>query len=102
IRIAMEEQGQGSQQILEAVVSLNEITHLVKSGSVEMFEGSKDVIKESKNLETATAEIANSVEEITGGAEKVNAAVNRVHEISMINHEHINTLFAEVSKFKVE
>ena len=102
IRGAMEEQGQGSQQILEAVGSLNEITHRVKSGSVEMLEGSKGVIKESKNLETATAEIVNSVEEITGGAQKVTAAVNRIHEISMINQEHINTLFTEVSKFKVD
>ena len=50
IRGAMEEQDQGSKQILEAVGLLNEITQQVKNGSVEMLEGSKEVIQESDNL----------------------------------------------------
>ena len=102
IRNAMEEQGQGSRQILEAIGQLNGITRMVKQGSAEMLGGSKGVITESRNLELASNEIAGSVMEMTNGADQINAAISRVSEISVTNKEHINTLFAEVSKFKVE
>jgi hypothetical protein len=44
IRGAMEEQGEGSKQVLQNSGSLNEITQNVKSGSQEMPEGSKEVM----------------------------------------------------------
>jgi methyl-accepting chemotaxis protein len=102
IRNAMEEQGQGSRQILEAVGSLNEITQTVKTGSAEMLAGSKDVIRESETLQAATKDIAAGMNEISGSADQINAAVERVSEISNVNKEYIQTLFGEVSKFKVE
>jgi methyl-accepting chemotaxis protein len=102
IRNAMEEQGVGSQQILEAVGRLNELTQKVKTGSVEMLTGSKEVIKESNNLEMLTQEISNGMGEMAIGAELINESVNRVSEISATNKKHIDTLVAEVSKFKVD
>jgi methyl-accepting chemotaxis protein len=102
IHNAMEEQGHGSRQILEAIGRLNELTQMVKSGSIEMLESSKEVITESKNLEEATAEISNGMNEMAGGAGKINFAVNQVNEISKTNKDSIDTLFAEVSKFRVE
>jgi methyl-accepting chemotaxis protein len=102
IRNAMEEQGAGSQQILEAVGKLNDITHRVKTGSVEMLEGSKEVIDASKNLEMLTQNISNGMGEMAIGADLINGSVNRVSEISVANKEHIDALVSEVSKFKVE
>jgi methyl-accepting chemotaxis protein len=102
IRNAMEEQGVGSQQILEAVGKLNDLTQKVKTGSVEMLAGSKDVIKESNNLEMLTQEISNGMGEMAIGADLINKSVNQVSEISTANKQHIDTLVAEVSKFKVE
>jgi methyl-accepting chemotaxis protein len=102
IRNAMEEQNQGSRQILEAVGRLNELTQRVKQGSLEIFEGSKGVIRESKNLENVTLEITGGMNEMAGGADQINSAVNRVNEISSANKEFINALVSEVSKFKVE
>jgi methyl-accepting chemotaxis protein len=99
---AMEEQGNGSRQILEAVGRLNELTQMVKRGSIEMLEGSKEVITESRNLEEVTAEISNGMNEMAGGAGKINFAVNQVKEISKTNKDSIDTLFAEVSKFRVD
>jgi methyl-accepting chemotaxis protein len=101
IRNAMEEQGQGSKQILGAIGRLNEITQQVKGGSMEMLEGSKEVIQESKNLERVTQEITGSMNEMATGTEQINAAVNRVNEISGKNRENINLLVQEVSRFKV-
>jgi methyl-accepting chemotaxis protein len=102
IRNAMEEQGQGSKQILEAVSQVNGITQLVKSGSTEMLVGSKEVIHESKNLEKMTQEITGGMNEMAAGADQINVAVNRVNELSGQNRENIDLLVREVSLFKVE
>jgi methyl-accepting chemotaxis protein len=102
IRNAMEEQNTGSQQILEVISELNDITRKVKSGSDEMMEGSKEVIQEGRNLEAATQEITNGINEMSSGADQINTAINRVNEISSQNKDSINTLVGEVSLFKVE
>jgi len=101
IHSAMEEQGQGSRQILESVSKLNELTRMVEHGSVEMLEGSKEVIMESRNLEKATVEISNGMNEMANGAGQINLAVNQVAEISKTNKDSIETLFSELSRFKV-
>jgi methyl-accepting chemotaxis protein len=102
IRRAMEEQNDGSKNILEAVSNLNDITSKVKTESTEMLNGSREVIKESRNLEHVTQEISGGINEMATGAEQVNIAVNRVNEISAKNRENIDHLVREVSLFKVE
>jgi methyl-accepting chemotaxis protein len=102
IRNAMEEQAEGSKQLLQSAGSLKETTHQVKDGSEEMLEGSKEVMHESKNLEKATQEITYGMNEMATGAEQVNIAVHHVNEISGKNRESIGTLMREVSRFKVE
>jgi methyl-accepting chemotaxis protein len=102
IRNAMEEQGEGSRQILQSAGSLNELTQHVKDGSEEMLDGSKEVMRESQNLERVTQEITGGMNEMSSGAEQVNVAVTHVNEISTKNREAIETLLREVSRFKVE
>ncbi|MDR1126776.1 MAG: methyl-accepting chemotaxis protein [Treponema sp.] len=102
IRSSMEEQGQGSQQILEAMNQLNNITQLVKSGSNEMLEGSRHVINESKNLEIVTQEITQGMNEMASGTDQINTAVSQVNNLSNDNRNHIDVLVKEVSKFKIE
>jgi methyl-accepting chemotaxis protein len=99
---AMEEQGHGSQQILEAIGQLNEITGHVRSGSAEMLEGSTEVIREANNLEKATQEITGGVNEMASGADQMNVAIHRINELSIKNREDIDLLHKEVGKFKVE
>jgi methyl-accepting chemotaxis protein len=102
IRSAMEEQGEGSKQVLRSAGDLNEITRQVHSGSQEMLAGAKEVIQESQNLEKATQEITGGINEMASGAEQINIAVNNVNEISVKNREGIDLLIKEVSRFKVE
>jgi len=101
IRNAMEEQAQGSKQVLEAVGSLNDITRQVKSESEEMREGSREVINEGKNLEHITQEITSGMNEMAAGADQINIAVHEVNELANINHTKVDTLMREVSRFKV-
>ena len=101
IRNAMEEQGEGSKQILEGVSNVNGITRQVKGGSMEMLVGSKEVMNESRNLEKVTQEITSGMSEMASGADQVNIAVHHVNEISIKNRDSIKTLMREVSRFKV-
>jgi len=102
IRRAMEEQGEGSKQILEGISNVNEITRKVKSGSSEMLEGANEVIRESVNLEKVTQEITSGMNEMASGADQINTAVHQVNEITIDNRQGIDTLIREVSRFKVE
>ncbi|MCL2233490.1 MAG: methyl-accepting chemotaxis protein, partial [Treponema sp.] len=101
IRNTMEEQGQGSREVLAAAGQVGEITQQVKGGSVAMLEGSREVIHESKNLERVTLEITNGMNEMAVGAGQVNNAVNTVNELSSKNRENITALSRVVSQFKV-
>jgi len=102
IRNAMEEQTEGSKQLLQSAGSLKEITHQVMTGSEEMLEGSKEVMNESHNLENVTQEITGGMNEMASGADQVNIAVHHVNEISARNREGISNLMKEVSRFKVD
>jgi methyl-accepting chemotaxis protein len=96
----MEEQGQGSKQILDAISQLNEITRGVKESSGEMTVGSKEVISTSRTLESITQEITNGMNEMAAGADQINAAVNQVNGISGRNKSDIDELLQELGKFK--
>jgi methyl-accepting chemotaxis protein len=102
IRDAMEEQNSGSQQILEAMNRLNEVTAQVKDSTTEMLKGSQQVILESRNLENVTQKLESGMSEMASGAEQMNVATNRVNTISDDNKQHIDNLVSEVSKFIVE
>jgi methyl-accepting chemotaxis protein len=101
VRDAMEEQGSGSKDILEAISRLKEMTDLVKERSSEMLRGSQEVIGESRGLGHLTEEIAGGVNEIASGAEQINSSMSRVAGISADNRERISALISEVGKFKV-
>ena len=102
IRSAMEEQGQGSQQILEAVTQLNNVTSLVRKTSSEMIGESKEIKTQSRDLKKITAEVAGSMDEMTKSTNDILTAVTRVREIAGENKEYIDVLNTEVSRFKVE
>ncbi|WP_461255840.1 methyl-accepting chemotaxis protein [Treponema sp. R80B11-R83G3] len=102
IRNAMEEQGQGSKQVLQSVGDLNGLTKQVKSSSEEMLNGSQEVMNESRNLEKMTQEITGGMNEMATGSEQINKAVHNVNDMTQKNRQAIDDLLREVSRFKVE
>jgi len=102
IRNAMEEQGEGSRQILEAVTQLNTVTGLVRKSSNDMTTESKEVLNQSETLKKITAEIAGDMDEMTTSADEITHAFKRVQEITEENKENIVSLGSEISRFKVE
>jgi methyl-accepting chemotaxis protein len=101
IRTAMEEQENGSRQILETIGELNKLSQEVKYGADEMRKGSQEVIEQGLTLESATKEITEGMNEIAGSAEHINLAVEDVQNITVRNGESAGALVAAVSKFKI-
>jgi methyl-accepting chemotaxis protein len=102
IRGAMEEQSEGSKQILDGVAKVNDITTQVKSSAAQMLEGSQQVVTESHNMEAATSEITNGINEMATGADQINIAVSQIADLSGKNKDGINVLTEAVAKFKLD
>ncbi|MCL2441042.1 MAG: methyl-accepting chemotaxis protein [Treponema sp.] len=102
IRNAMEEQGEGSRQILDAVTQLNSITGLVRQSSSDMTDESKDVLNQSHSLKVTTAEIAGDMDEMSKSADEITGAFTRIDEITEENRENIIALNKDISKFRIE
>ena len=102
IRNAMEEQGAGSRQILEAITQLNSVTGLVRKASSDMTAESKEVLSRSGELKRITAEVAGSMDGMSQNADEISDAISMVQEISKDNKKNIGTLGVDIGRFKVE
>jgi methyl-accepting chemotaxis protein len=52
-------------------------------------------------MEAATEEITHGINEMASGAEQINTAITKINELSGNNKESIDSLVAEITKFKV-
>ena len=98
----MEEQGQGSKLVLEAVGKVNAITRQVSDGSGKMLDGSREVVQERRNAEKAMQEITAAINGMVEGARQINVAISHVNEISNKNRRNTTVLAEEVELFKVD
>lgn len=98
---AMQEQENGSREVLSAIKNINAVTLEVRDGSAEMLKGGKQVAGEMKKLDDLTRVITESMNEMASGAVQINNAVQDVNQITQKNKEAIESLVTEVEKFKV-
>ncbi|MDR2534819.1 MAG: methyl-accepting chemotaxis protein [Treponema sp.] len=101
IRNTMEEQSEGSLQVLESVARIKEITTQVRNGSAGVLKESAEVIKEGKKLEAVTGEIHTGMNEITASTEHINTAIHEVAALSDSNKENADILVQELAMFKI-
>jgi len=102
IRNAMEEQGVGSRQILEAITQLKDVTDLVRNASKEMTDESKEVMEQSSILKQVTSDVTGSIDEMSESAAQIMNVVTRVNDISQNNKGNIGALSEDIARFKVE
>ncbi|MGF7110503.1 methyl-accepting chemotaxis protein [Treponema pedis] len=98
---AMHEQENGSKEVLSAIRNINMVTVEVSDGSAEMLKGGEGVAVEMLKLGDLTRVITDSMNEMASGAIQINNAVQEVSEITQKNKQSIESLAAEVGKFKV-
>jgi methyl-accepting chemotaxis protein len=101
IRAAMEEQEEGSRQMLEAIGQLHSITNIVKRKSEEIAAESAEVNRKSVMVEQISVQVTNSIDEMAIGADQINIAVAQVNDISITNKKSIDALGGEISRFRV-
>ena len=99
---AMQEQNTDSEKIVSAMRTIGDMTHTVQDISTEMLNGSNLVAEEMKRLADMSDAIANSMNEMATGTGQINNAVHEVREISQQNKQSIDTLAAEVNRFKID
>ena len=97
----MEEQQAGSQQILEALQTMNNSTSEVRGAAEEMTRGGQLIMNDVKELQSSMENITSAVKEITDGTEYVNDSANKLKEISCALEESINNIGNDVNQFKV-
>ena len=98
---AMQEQENGSREVLAAIREISVITGEVKKGSAEIVLGGKGVSDEMAKLDSLSLTIKESMNEMSSGVNLINNAVQEVNEMSQKNKSSIDTLAVEVQKFKV-
>ena len=98
---AMKEQENGSNEVLQAIKNINEITGEVKTRAVEMLSGGIKVSEEMQKLDALTKNINNSMNEMAAASSEINDSSKEVSDISQKNKNSIEQLSIEVNKFKV-
>jgi methyl-accepting chemotaxis protein len=95
------EQSDASQQIMDAMKALHELTSAVSAGSAAMLEENNRVAAATEEQQSAAREVSNGITEIATSAEQINATVSRMTGVSERTKESIDVLVGEVKRFKV-
>jgi len=98
---AMREQANGSREVLSAIRDINLVTTEVQEGSNEMLHGGESVAAEMKKLDELTQIITESMNGMVSSAVQISNAMQEVSEITQRNKTSIQSLTAEVAKFKI-
>ena len=101
IRAAMEEQQEGSSQIVDSLKVMNDSTSEVRAAGKEMAEGNRLILDEVHNLQDTTLVIKESMNEMSVGAKAMNGTSSTLSEISSKARESIKTIGDEIDQFKV-
>jgi methyl-accepting chemotaxis protein len=100
VRSAMNEQKDGSAQILQTLHVVNDITLSVHSGSQEMTTGNVIILAEIKALRDSAADIQRSVEQMAASFRMIEACTRKVSESSEKTVENIERMDAAIGCFK--
>ena len=101
VKYSMEEQNEGSKQILNALAEINRITGDVRDGSKTMAGSSLQIQSEMQRLSNITTEINGGMSEISIGAVEINQSINEISELGVQNKDFVEKLNTETSRFKV-
>ena len=101
IKNAMDEQNEGSTQVLQSISEIQSTTDVVRDNSVILLEGGKQIGQEMYNLANVTREINDSMNEMAAGSGQITKAVELCMNLTNDNQKNFSSLRAEVGKFKI-
>ena len=101
IDLAMQEQNEGSHQVLNALRDIENVTIQVKDGSAEMSAGTESILREITRLSGISQQVQDRAGSIAQAVDAINGAVTNVVKSSGANKEVIDVLVGITSKFKL-
>lgn len=101
LTIAMQEQSNGSKEMLESIRDINTVTTQVETGSEKMLQHGENIVDEMKKLDELTHVIADSMNDMASGTVQINEVAEKINQISQKNKASIETLITEVGTFKL-
>jgi methyl-accepting chemotaxis protein len=102
VMAAMQEQSEGSTQVLESIQVIKETTNTVQSGSAELTTGGKQVASEMEILSAVTEEISGAVNEMAQGAQAIIKSVQDVNTASAANRSNLLKISEEIGRFTLK
>lgn len=96
---AMSEQQIGNKQVLETIADVNNLTHVVATGSDEMRSGSVQLHTEMEHLATATELLKRAMNDVVHDVTIITNALTEINNTAKINHDSVNSLDGEIEKF---
>ena len=102
IHNAMEEQTQGSTQVLKAMSEIKDSSNIVKDGAEELMQGGQQIGKEMTILAKVTNNLNDSMIDMSINAEKLTDIVSSVNTITQKNKNNMENMEDEVGMFKIE
>ena len=101
IRLAMKEQSEGSQQVLEALDDIQNITIQIRDGSLEMNQGASMILKEMARLEDISLKVQKSTQDIARSSDVIGQAIEEIIAVTGKNSEGIKSLNTITGRFKL-
>lgn len=101
MRASIEDQNEGSKQIVDSLNAMDENTNEVKTASAKMAEANDSVMQEMKKLQESITTIESSMSQITGGARTISengAALSM--SLDQIT-DSVHKINDEIGRFKV-
>ncbi|MBN2509061.1 MAG: HAMP domain-containing protein [Spirochaetales bacterium] len=99
IAATMSELHTGSQQIIEAMVQLRDISEYAKEASNTITENSDESNSSIKVIKDISTSVISSIDEITGGIRDINGLMGRIHELSNAVSKINENLNREINYF---
>jgi methyl-accepting chemotaxis protein len=101
IKNAMDEQTQGSAQVLQAMTNIKDSTDVVKMNSDAIFAEGQRISTEMVNLKEETGEIGSAMSLVSNGTDEITSAMESIDSSSKENQMNLDELKKEVACFKL-
>lgn len=100
VKSAMNEQGKGNAQVLEAIRRINDISTSVQNSSTAMRADSGLTLEKIAGVRRLSDEFRAGMDEIAIGTTEINTAVNEIRQLGQKNNESIKEAHEVSSRFK--
>ena len=101
VKAAMDEQSEGSKQILEAIAQINQITAQVQEGAGEMREGSMTIDDEMQKLLRLSESVLGKTTDLKNGTQVITEAVDQAQQSSTETIQLAEGISEQMKQFRI-